>query len=62
MYPGALTILAAGAGLAAAKTPSGFTPASNTDLIVTYGSTAAMNGVVVSQNCTCRVSPHRGAG
>jgi hypothetical protein len=52
MYVDALIVLAAGAGLVAAKTPTGFTPASTTDLIVTYGKTAAMNGVVVAQNCT----------
>lgn len=41
--------LVSAAALVAGKTPSGFTPASNTDLLVAYGTTAAMNGVVVDK-------------
>lgn len=44
-----LLALWAGATLVVGKTPSGFTPASNTDLIVVYDQTAAMNGVEVDQ-------------
>jgi hypothetical protein len=35
--------------LVVGKTPGGFIPTSNTDLIVIYGQTAAMNGVVVDE-------------
>ena len=35
--------------LVVGKTPGGFIPTSNTDLIVIYGQTAAMNGAVVDQ-------------
>ncbi|KAH8900788.1 PEBP-like protein [Thozetella sp. PMI_491] len=52
MYSKSLIALAAGAALVAAKTPSGFTPASTTDLIVTFGKTEAMNGVVVDKATT----------
>lgn len=44
-----LLALWAGATLVVGITPSGFTPNSNTDLIVAYGQTAAMNGVAVDQ-------------
>lgn len=44
-----LVVLATSVALVAAKTPSGFTPASNTDLIVTYGKTSPLNGVVIAQ-------------
>lgn len=39
----------AGATLVVGKTPSGFTPNSDTDLIVLYGQTPAMNGIVVDK-------------
>lgn len=42
-------VLGTGAALVAGKTPSGFTPASNVDLVVAYGTTSAMNGVVVDK-------------
>ncbi|KAH8767404.1 phosphatidylethanolamine-binding protein, partial [Diaporthe sp. PMI_573] len=38
--------------LVVGKTPGGFIPTSNTDLIVIYGQTAAMNGVVVDEEAT----------
>lgn len=41
--------LVSAAALVAGITPSGFAPASTTDLIVAYGQTAAMNGVVVDK-------------
>lgn len=44
-----LLALWAGATLVVGKTPSGFTPGSDTDLIVVYGQTVAMNGVDVDQ-------------
>lgn len=44
-----LLALWAGAALVVGKTPSGFTPTSNSDLIVVYDQTAAMNGVEVAQ-------------
>ncbi|KAG6358450.1 hypothetical protein INS49_014334 [Diaporthe citri] len=47
-----LLALCAGATLVVGNTPSGYTPNSNTDLIVAYGQTAAMNGVVVEQAAT----------
>ncbi|KAI3400362.1 hypothetical protein diail_3379 [Diaporthe ilicicola] len=42
----------AGATLVVGKTPSGFTPSSDTDLIVVYDQTPAMNGVVVDKAAT----------
>lgn len=42
-------LMVSAAALVAGKTPSGFTPTSNTDLIVTYGQTVAMNGAVVDK-------------
>lgn len=35
--------------LVVGKTPEGFVPKSNADLIVVYGQTAALNGVVVDK-------------
>lgn len=49
MLSESLVALWAGATLVVGKTPSGFTPASNTDLIVVYDQLAAMNGVEVDQ-------------
>lgn len=49
MLPKPLLALWAGAALVVGKTPSGFTPTSNTDLIVLYGQTVAMNGAEVDQ-------------
>lgn len=51
----ALTVLAA-ASAALAATPAGFTPASQTDLIVQYGS-LAINGQVVQRSCRSPPSP-----
>ncbi|KAJ0116620.1 hypothetical protein J7T55_009770 [Diaporthe amygdali] len=47
-----LIALWAVATLVVGKTPSGFTPASDTDLIVVYGQTPAMNGVAVDKAAT----------
>lgn len=44
-----LTVLAMGSTLALGATPSGFSPASKSDLIVDYSVGAAMNGVVMPQ-------------
>ncbi|KAL1849875.1 hypothetical protein Daus18300_013132 [Diaporthe australafricana] len=47
-----LIALWAGATLVVGKTPSGFTPNSDTDLILLYGQMPAMNGVVVDKAAT----------
>lgn len=44
-----LIALGVGPTLVVGRTPGGFVPNSNTDLIVTYGQTTAMNGVVVDK-------------
>lgn len=49
MFSRLLIALGAGATLVVGKTPDGFVPNSNTDLIVTYGQTPAINGVVVDK-------------
>ena len=51
MYSQGLFVLAA-AALANAATPRGFEPGSQTDLFVTYGNLAAVNGENVERNCT----------
>lgn len=43
-----LAVLAA-ASFASAATPAGFTPGSNTQLVVTYNGQAALNGAVQAQ-------------
>ena len=49
MVSQSLLLQAAAATLALARTPSGFAPESNTDLVVEYGGISADNGVVVSK-------------
>lgn len=49
MFSRLLIALGAGATLVVGRTPDGFAPNYNTDLIVTYGQTAARNGVVVDK-------------
>lgn len=49
MHSTALLVLSSGTALVAGITPSGFTPASNTDLMVVYGQVAATNGVLVDK-------------
>lgn len=49
MIPRHFTALVA-ATTALARTPEGFTPASNTDLIVEYSGFAPLNGAVVSRS------------
>lgn len=49
MFSQSVAVLVAAVTLACAKTPSGFQPASNTDLIVEYSNVAALNGAVVSK-------------
>lgn len=49
MYSKTMIVLSSGAALVAGITPSGFTPASNTDLTVVYGQVAATNGVLVDK-------------
>lgn len=51
MQSTALFVLSFAAALVAGITPSGFTPASNADLMVVYGEVAATNGVVVDRAC-----------
>lgn len=51
MYSKSLILLTSGAALVAGITPAGFTPASNTDLMVVYGQIAATNGAVVDRAC-----------
>lgn len=55
MLSESLLALWAGATLVVGKTPSGFTPASDTDLIVVYDQTVAMNGVEVDQAGTSTI-------
>lgn len=50
-----LLALWVGATLVVGKTPSGFTPNSDNDLVVVYGQIAAMNGVVIDQAGVCRL-------
>ncbi|KAK0720492.1 phosphatidylethanolamine-binding protein [Lasiosphaeris hirsuta] len=52
MVPGSLAGLLAVATLALARTPAGFQPASNVDLIVEYNGVTPLNGVVVPRNTT----------
>lgn len=52
-----LIALGAGATLVVGRTPDGFVPNSNTDLIVSYGQTAAMNGVVVDKGGNAAFRP-----
>ena len=49
MVSQSLLLKTVAATLALARTPSGFAPESNTDLIVEYGGISADNGVVVSK-------------
>lgn len=49
MLSESLLALWVGATLVVGKTPSGFTPASDTDFIVVYDQNVAMNGVEVDQ-------------
>lgn len=48
MFSKSLVVISS-AALVAGITPSGFTPASNTDLSVVYGQVAATNGVLVDK-------------
>lgn len=48
MYSPSLVLLAIVAG-ALARTPAGFEPSSNTQLIVEYNNIAAMNGMMISK-------------
>ncbi|KAK3359251.1 phosphatidylethanolamine-binding protein [Lasiosphaeria hispida] len=52
MVPRSLAGLLAVATLALARTPAGFRPASNVDLIVEYNGVTPLNGVVVARNTT----------
>ena len=40
------------AGVASAATPSSFSPESSNDLFVAFGTTLALNGVLLPKNCT----------
>jgi hypothetical protein len=51
MLSKSFAVLVAAATVSLAKTPTGFEPASNTDLIVEYSNLAALNGAVVSKEC-----------
>lgn len=55
MLSKSLIALGTGAALVAGITPSGFTPASNVDLMVVYAQTAATNGVLVAKDSESRV-------
>ena len=44
-----LVVLIAAATTSLARTPDGFSPGSKTDLFVSYGGVAALNGAVVAQ-------------
>lgn len=48
MFSKSLVVISS-AALVAGITPSGFTPASNTDLAVVYGQVAATNGALVDK-------------
>jgi len=54
MYSNALLVLAA-AALSQAATPSGFEPGSQTELLVTFGNLAALNGVDVPKACMSHI-------
>jgi hypothetical protein len=47
MLSQSLAVLVASAAVSLAKTPAGFEPASNTDLIVEFSNIAALNGAVL---------------
>jgi len=44
-----LAVLVAAATVSLAKTPAGFEPTSNTDLIVEFNNIAALNGAMISK-------------
>lgn len=56
MFSKILLALWAGATLVVGRTPDGFVPNSNTDLIVSFGQIAAMNGVVVDKEGNATIS------
>ncbi len=56
MVSQSLAVLVAAASLVLAKTPVGFTPSSNTDLVVIYSGISADNGAVVSKSSTLVVA------
>ncbi|TPX09662.1 uncharacterized protein E0L32_009135 [Thyridium curvatum] len=53
MYSPSLVLLATVAG-ALARTPAGFEPSSNTQLIVEYNNIAAMNGMMISKEASSK--------
>lgn len=50
MHRPAFVVLLSSALVAWAKTPEGFEPASNVDLIVAYGQTSGLNGVDLAKS------------
>lgn len=49
MLSQSLAVLVAAATVSLAKTPSGFEPGSDTDLIVGFSNVAALNGAMISK-------------
>lgn len=60
MFSTLFIALVAKATLVVGRTPDGFIPKSNTDLMVLYGQTAAMNGAVVDKAGNTGKSPNDG--
>ncbi|KAL1870807.1 hypothetical protein VTK73DRAFT_2436 [Phialemonium thermophilum] len=54
MLSKSMAVVVSAASMALAKTPSGFEPASNSDLIVEFSNLAALNGAVVSKEASAK--------